>query len=106
MRSFLIFIGWASLVGSVLDSAITLFTLWIIADGGWTEPGISVETLLRVYFPFIYWVKQIAFLLLPDDFVAWIFSIPALIMFPARAILSTLIGAWALSAARRMIKTA
>ncbi len=105
MRSFLLFIGWASLVGSVLDVAVALFALWIVANAGWTEPALSVDTLLRLHLSFIYWVKQIAFFLLPNGFVVWIFALPALVLFPLQAILSTLIGAWALSAARRMKKS-
>jgi hypothetical protein len=49
MRSFLFFIGWASLVGSVLDGAMASFALWIVADGGWAEPTLSVDTLLRTH---------------------------------------------------------
>jgi hypothetical protein len=102
MRSVLLFIGWASLVGSFLDGAIALFALWIVADGSWAEPALSVDTLLRTHLPFIYWVKQIAFHVLPNGLVVWIFALPALILFPVRGIVSMLIGGWVLSAARRM----
>jgi hypothetical protein len=102
MRPFLLLFGWASFVGSLLDVAIALLALWVVADGGWSAPGLSVDTLMREQLPFIYWVKQVAFYVLPEGFVVWMFSLPALLMFPARAIVSTLIGAWALSAARRM----
>ena len=102
MRSFLVFVGWASLVGSVLDGAMALFALWIVAGGGWAEPALSVDTLLRTHLPFIYWVKQVAFYVLPNGFVGWVFALPALILFPVRGFVSTLVGAWALSAARRM----
>lgn len=102
MRSFLLFFGWASLVGSVLDVVIALLALWVVADGGWSVPGLSVDTLLRVHLPFIYWVKQVALYLLPQGFVDWILAWPALLLFPLRAVVSTLIGAWALSVARRM----
>jgi hypothetical protein len=102
MRTFLLIFGWASFVSSLLDVAVALLAVWVVAGGGWAEPGLSVDTLLREQLPFIYWVKQLAYYVLPQGFVDWMFAWPALVLFPLRAVVSTLIGAWALSAARRM----
>jgi hypothetical protein len=102
MRTFLLIFGWASFVSSLLDVAVALFAFWVVAAGGWSEPSLSADTLLREQLPFIYWVKQLASYVLPQVFVDWMFAWPALVLFPLRAVVSTLIGAWALSTARRM----
>jgi hypothetical protein len=69
MRPFLLFFGGASFVGSLLDVAIALLALWIVADGGWSDPALSTDTLLREQLPFIYWVKQAAVHVMPEAFV-------------------------------------
>lgn len=102
MRMFLVIFGWASVVGSIIDAALALFVLWIIAAGAWSDPGLSMDAFLKHHLAFIYWVKQLAYYILPEGFVTWAFNLPALIVFPVRAIVSVFIGNWALAVAGRM----
>lgn len=102
MRLFLLALGWSSIVGSFGDGAIGLYALWAIGAAGWVEPWLPVDTLLQQHLPFIYWVKQVAFHVLPAGLVGWLFGLPALVYFPARIAMSCVIGWWALATARKM----
>ena len=101
MRRFFLVFGWASLVGSVGDSIVGLYGLWVVGADGWSEPGLSVDTLLRDHISFLYWVKQVAYVVLPKALVTWTFALPALLYFPIRVVVSTLLGWWALNKARQ-----
>lgn len=102
MRNFLLFLGWSSVVGSFGDGAISLYVIWINFQNEWAFLYISINEFLKDYVPFIYWVKSIAFYVMPDNFVLWLFNLPALFYFPVRIIMSLLIGWWALSKAEQL----
>lgn len=102
MRLFLLALGWSSIVGSFGDGAIGLYALWVVGSAGWAEPWMAVDTLFQQHLSFIYWVKQVAYHVLPGGVVAWIFGLPALVYFPARIAMSCVIGWWALSTALEM----
>ena len=101
MRTFLLWFGWLSLVGSIFDGLITVFlgALIILGDA---EAGITVDAHLKTHLHFIYWVKDVAYVVMPDPFVDWLFGLPAMIYFPVRVVTSVIIGGWALRAAARM----
>lgn len=101
MRRLLLFLGWASFAGSLFDGAISAYLLWLIVDGEATS-GIAVDAHLRVHLHFLYWVKDIAYMLFPDTFVDWLLALPATVYFPVRVAVSVLVGAWLLQTARRM----
>ena len=101
MRKFLLFIGWASVIGSIADGAISAFALWLVSQGE-AALSITVDALLRAHLSFIYWVKALAYAIMPDGFVAWMFGLPALIYFPVRVVTSVLLGGWLLHIAGRM----
>lgn len=101
MRRFLLIFGWASLVGSAVDALVILYAGWIVATGP-ASAGISVDDFLREHLHWIYWIKQVAYALLPDGFVRWVFGLPTLVWFSVRLVVSVLLGAWALRVARRM----
>ena len=101
MRTFLLIIGWLLVIGSVVDGLITAFVLWLINEGA-ADFWISVDAHLRDHMSFIYWVKDIAYFVLPHPVVDWLFDLPAMIVFPARVVLSGIIGAWVFAVARRM----
>ena len=100
LRRFLLILGWSSFIGSVADSLILLVAVWAVV-GGEAVWGLSMEALLRELIPWLYWVKQVAVQLLPEAFVSWLFTLPALVYFPIRIVTSVLIGWWAFAAADR-----
>ena len=102
MRRFLLWFGWLSVVGSIGDGAISLFALWVVGSGGWTDLGLAVGPLLEQHLPALYWVKDVARFVLPGSVVAWVFDLPALIYFPVRVAMGCVIGWWALATAKKM----
>lgn len=102
MRRFLLAFGWLSVIGSIGDGAIALYALWIVGASGWGTLGIEVGSLLEQHLAFLYWVKDVARIVLPVSIVTWIFSLPALLYFPVRVAMGCVIGWWALSAAKKM----
>ncbi len=63
---------------------------------------MSVDELLKQHFEFIYWIKQLAYYVLPKGFVEWLFDLPVLLYFPVRIVMSVIIGWWALSIAQKI----
>jgi hypothetical protein len=98
--ALLLVLGWAGYVGGAIDVVITSVALWAaLAEHQWL---ISVDVVLREYIAWLFWVKQLAYHVLPDSFVGRIFGLPALVLFPVRVVVSTLIGMWAFGAANRL----
>ena len=105
VRIFLLILGWSSVVGSFGDGSLWFYALWIIGSSGWNELGMSVDDFLHQFVEIIYWVKQVAYYVMPHGFVTWLFGLPALIYFPVRIVMSIIIGWWALSKAEKMAVT-
>jgi len=101
MRSILTLFGWLSCVGGIVDLAIAGMLLRLMALG-LAPASLSVGDHLRDHLPALYWVRDVAGIIMPDAAVASIFALPALVFFPLRIILGLLIGAAALQAAARM----
>jgi len=104
VRFFLLFIGWSSVVGSFGDGALGLYALWVAVLSESVELSISLDAFLRQYVEVMYWVKQIAYYVMPQDFVKWLFGLPALVYFPVRILMSVIIGWWALRKAAELSK--
>jgi hypothetical protein len=102
MRIFLLILGWSSVVGSFGDGVLGLYALWINLLNDWSLLNISIDEFLKNYVQLIYWVKQVAFYVLPENIVLWLFNLPALLYFPIRIIMSVIIGWWALSKAAQL----
>ena len=100
MRAFLLAIGWLSLFGSAADIAIVSFAI-ILALGGEANWAISVGALFQDHISWLMWIKELAYVILPDALVDWIFELPAILYFSVRFVVSTFIGIWALRAADR-----
>jgi hypothetical protein len=102
MRSFLLILGWISIIGSIGDAVLALYALWVISRGGWTNIGLEVDSLLQQHLPFLAWVKELAKFVLPDSAVLWIFNLPSLVYFPARVAMGFAIGWWVLAMAEKI----
>ena len=100
-RTALLFVGWSGIVGSIIDGAITAVAIWFASTTNSAGYSMSVDSLFRDHLPWLYWVKQVAFSILPDELVTRLFAVPALILFPVRVVVSGLIGKWAFVVARR-----
>ncbi|MBQ4832297.1 hypothetical protein J8L70_03495 [Pseudoalteromonas sp. MMG010] len=102
MRRFLLFIGYSSVIGSFGDAGLGLYALWLVASTDFVSMAISLDEFLKNYVTYIYWVKSIAFIVMPKGVATWLFSIPALIYFPIRILMSMVIGWWALNKATKL----
>ncbi|MEM9421539.1 MAG: hypothetical protein AAF986_03380 [Pseudomonadota bacterium] len=98
MKRFLIILAWSSLVGAVADGAITLYAAWEIITTENIGVDLSVDEHLRTHLSFLYWVKDVAYRLLPENIVGWLFGLPALIYFPFRIMTNMLLSWWILRA--------
>ena len=99
VRAFLLFIGWSSVIGSFGDGGLGIYALWLAMSSDFVSFGISLDEFLKSYVEIIYWVKSVAFVVMPKDFATWLFSVPALAYFPTRIVMSAVIGWWALKKA-------
>ena len=104
MRKFLLILGWSSIVGSFFDGLLACYALWLAFSFDTISFSVSVDDFLKQHVEFIYWVKQLAFYVMPHALVNWIFNIPALIYFPIRILTSIAIGWWALNKAEELAK--
>ena len=102
MRIFLLILGWSSVIGSFADGVLGLYAVWLNFINDWALLTISIDDFLKNYVQIIYWVKQIAFYILPESIVLWLFDLPALWYFPVRILMSVIIGWWALSKASQL----
>jgi hypothetical protein len=56
---------------------------------------VSLNTFLLQHVEILYWVKQVAYWVMPDWFASWLFNLPCLIYFPVRIAMSGVISYWA-----------
>lgn len=102
MKKGLIIFAWVSILGSVGDGLIALYAAYLAAFDLGVSLSISVENLIRDHINFLYWVKKIAYYVMPSNIVTWLFALPALIYFPIRVVTSIFIGWWVLKIAAKM----
>ena len=102
MRSFLLFIGYSSYIGSMGDGLLGLYALWVLISNELALLSLSLNDFLAQYVEFIFWVKRVAFYVMPQGFAKWLFGIPAVIYFPVRILMSLVIGWWALKKAAQL----
>lgn len=100
MRILLSVIGWVLMIGAAANAVLALVALAFIAMGGFNNFGISVEALMREHIPFLMWTRSAAFSILPPNVAEFFFAAPALVVFPLRAVVAGVLGAWALKAGR------
>jgi hypothetical protein len=102
MKKALIIFAWVSILGSIGDGLIALYGGYLVIFDIGVNLSISVENLIRNHIGFLYWVKKIAYYVMPSNIVSWLFGLPALIYFPTRVLSSILIGWWVLKIASKM----
>lgn len=102
MKKALIIFAWVSIFGSIGDGLIAFYGGYLVIFDAAVSLSISVENLIRDHIGFLYWVKQVAFYVMPSNIVSWLFALPALIYFPIRVFTSILIGLWILKIAANM----
>jgi len=100
MKKFLLFMGWSALIGGILDSLISIYAVYIISINGDLNLSLSVHILFKNYISFLFPIKQFAYYIMYDKFVFWLFELPALVLFPFRVVVSTIIGKWAFMKAK------
>jgi hypothetical protein len=101
VRTALLWFAWISLLGSAGDGLMALIVAGFVASGA-ASPAITVKQHLAAHLPWLMFVREIGYAVLPARLVDWIFGLPALAYFPARVAISTGLGIWAMRAARRM----
>ena len=101
MRAVLRVIGWVLIIGALANGAMALLMLFVVGEGGFSDFGVSVETIIREHAPFLVWTRGAASAILPAHVADFFFAAPALVVFPLRAIVAGALGALALKAARR-----
>lgn len=102
MRLFLLIVAWSCVIGSFFDGALMLYALWHVVVTGAAELGISIDMFLKQFVSLIYWVKQVAYYVMPKGFVTWLFGLPALMYFPIRIVVSAFIAWWAFAKVEKL----
>ena len=94
MRRILIFLAWSGVVGAICDGAITVYAAWEVVSRDDMGIGLTVDQHVKEHLHFLYWLKDLAYILMPNDFVDWLFGLPALAYFPVRILINVLLGYW------------
>lgn len=102
MRKLLVVLAWSGVFGAIFDAAITAFAAWEVATTENMGIGLTVDQHLKNHLHFLYWIKDVAFFLAPNDFIDWLFDLPALLYFPFRILINLLFGWWMLRWARSL----
>jgi len=103
MAGVLRFIAWASLFGALGDAALAIWALLLIGESG-ASFAVSVDSFLRAAVSWLYWIKALAAMVLPDAFVEWLFALPSLVYFPARVAINIALSGLLFALARRWVR--
>jgi hypothetical protein len=103
-RRLWLLLGWSSLLGNLGDGTLAVFALGVVYVTQAADFTITVETFLREHVSWLYWVKAVATSLLPTSVVTWLFGLPALVYFPIRVTMGTVVGWWAFVQAKRLAR--
>ena len=78
---------------------LSLYALWFLISNYLALLSLSFYGFLAQYVELIYWVKQIAFYVMPHGFDNWLFGVPAVIYFPMPILMRLVTGWWAFTKA-------
>jgi hypothetical protein len=99
-RKLWLLLGWSSLLGNLGDGTLALCTGAVVFLNPAVDLDVTVEAFLKDHVTWLYWVKAVATSLLPQPAVTWLFELPALVYFPTRVVMGTLVGWWAFRQAK------
>ena len=102
MRQFLMAMAWLGLFGALTDGAITAYAALEVMQSPALDWQLTVDEHLKTHLHFIYWVKDVAYFLAPENLIDWMFNLPAMVYFPFRIFINLLFGWWMLAWARRL----
>jgi len=73
MKKAIIIFAWVSIIGSIGDGLIAIYCILLSVFQSSVEFNITVDQLLKDHIYFLYWAKQVAYLVMPHSFVNWLF---------------------------------
>lgn len=88
------------MVGSVIDTILALWAAYLVVSVSTYDWTLSIDTMLKTHFSWLYWAKSVAVSMLSASIANWLFSLPAIIVLGIRGVVSTVIARWAFSKAR------
>ena len=97
--SWLLVFGWALIAGGAIDAVLAIAAVVVITSGdlAW---NLDLEVLFRDHLSWLYWLKQIVRVFMPESFVIWFFALPAVPFFVVRVVVSGWLGQWIIGIAR------
>ena len=101
MRGFLMTVVWFANLGNFIQTLVITSALWILYNGSYSVPDLSVDVYITQYVPWLLWLKTLLVGLL-GEFGRWILTIPILVIAPIKFIAGSIIGWWAYSVAKTM----
>lgn len=101
-RRVLLVLAWSGLLGAMADASITAYAAWEVANSDDMGLTLTVDQHLKNHLSFLYWLKDVAYFIMPDGLVDWLFDLPALVYFPVRILVNILFGYWMLYWARSL----
>jgi hypothetical protein len=101
-RAFLEFLGYLMLFVSTIELAFLIWILVYIWISPWTLWSLSFDAFWREQLSFIYFIKVWLYSWLWNDLLNLLFVfLPAVVFLSIRTTLTTVLGFWALNAAKR-----
>ena len=102
MQRLLLVLAWSGFLGAMVDGSITAYAAWEVANSDEMGLTLTVDQHLKDHLSFLYWLKDVAYFIMPDGLVDWLFGLPALVYFPVRILVNILFGYWMLFWARSL----
>jgi hypothetical protein len=101
-RPFLEFLGYLLLIVSTIELVFLIWILVYIWISPWTLWSLSFDAFWREQLSFIYFIKVWLYSWFWNDLLNLIFVfLPAVVFLTIRTTLTTVLGFWALNAAKR-----
>ncbi|MEM8935973.1 MAG: hypothetical protein AAGC77_06155 [Pseudomonadota bacterium] len=102
MRKLLLFIGFVLAVGAAGNLGLFGYSAWVIHQGGWADPWVSMGDMVAEHMPFLNGLVSWAFAYLPANLMEWASGLPALVYFGGRAVLAWVLASISLGVGKRL----